>query len=195
MKKVVVLLLVFISARISFAQTFMHGAGLGVCVSVINDAEVGVFYMFNYSPRVSFAEGDNFSVSLGVPIALGVSGSYSYSSYYGESNSLGYMIKAPVMLDLNFGPGAHKETDSRFGGFIGGGFGLYHGNFYSIVVDDYYGDYYQYTNVTSYGPAANAGFRFAVGRNQKNIQVRFSYMKGLNDSKPSVFDIGAGFNF
>ena len=95
------------------------------------------------------------------------------------------MVKAPLIIDLNFGAGAHKETESRFGGFVGGGFGVYHGNFYAIVADDYYGDYYQYRNVTTLGPAANAGFRIAVGSHQKNIQVRFSFMKGLSDGRPT----------
>ena len=50
-------------------------------------------------------------------------------------------------------------------------------------------------STNAYGPAANAGFRLGVGRAHKNIEVRFSYMKGINEDKPNVYGVGALFNF
>ena len=50
-------------------------------------------------------------------------------------------------------------------------------------------------SLNTFGPAANAGVRFGVGRKHKNIEVRLSYMKGLNETKPNVFGIAGLFNF
>ena len=61
------------------------------------------------------------------------------------------------------------------------------------MITDTHMQSFESTNV--YGPAANAGFRIGVGRQHKNIEVRFSYMKGINETKPDIFGGGALFNF
>jgi len=37
--------------------------------------------------------------------------------------------------------------------------------------------------------------RIAVGSNQKNIEIRLSYMKGIDDNKVSVYGVNTLFNF
>lgn len=204
MKKMVLLSVALFVAAVSFSQTFMHGVGFSSYGMIFKDEagdyDADVYGGFSYSARFTIMEGENTSLSLGVPLNIGIGGSYSYSSssYYGSttSNSLTYMINAPLMFDFNFGAGAHKETEKRFGLFIGGGAGIHHGTVYTDVFDPNYGGFYeQRQTISTLGIAGNLGFRVAVGRNQKNIETRISFMKGLSDYKPAIFSLGAAFNF
>lgn len=205
MRKIVMFFAGMLIAGVSYSQTFMHGAGFGSFGVIADnkstgDQDANVYVTFSYSPRFSFVEGESMSLSVGVPITAGFSGSYSYSSssYYGteESNTLTYMVSVPVMIDFNFGAGAHKEVEERFGFFIGGGFGLFHGTVATEYYDPNYYDFYTQTDqVTTTGPVGNIGFRIAVGRNQKNIETKITYMKGITNRKPHVFGLGVAFNF
>jgi hypothetical protein len=49
--------------------------------------------------------------------------------------------------------------------------------------------------MSGWGPAGNVGARIGVGHGSHNIEVRFSYMKTLDDSKSNVIGIGGLFNF
>ena len=127
-----------------------------------------------------------------------MSGAYSYNSmngYSSESNTLSFMFNAPLIINLNVGAGSTKENEKRFGFFVGGGFGYHYGHFNVIKTDEYGSIYVGDATLTTYGPAANAGFRIAVGSHQKNIETRFNYMKGMNEGKPSIFGMAALFNF
>jgi hypothetical protein len=62
------------------------------------------------------------------------------------------------------------------------------------LVDDYNNGVIARSSNT-FGPDANAGLRFGVGRKHRNIEVRFSYMKGLNEDKPNIFGVAGLFNF
>lgn len=122
---------------------------------------------------------------------MGISGSYSanYSSRGDsyEENTLLALVQVPLMVNFNGGAGSSKDNEERFGYFFGGGFG-----YHSTGIGEFEGSK---TYSKGLGSAANAGVRFAVGSNQKNIEVRFSYMKGLKDYKPSMFGLNAAFNF
>ena len=93
------------------------------------------------------------------------------------------------------GRGSTKENRDKFGYFVGAGFGYHHGDFISTYIDAYGYDETISESINVFGPAANAGLRFGVGRKHQNIEVRFSYMKGLNDKKPNIFGVGCAFNF
>ena len=177
-----------------FSQTFMHGAG----ITVLGSSTGGNFSAgegFTYSPRFNFIETENMSVSVGIPLSLGISFSTNtYSStYYGNEDptSVGLVLNMPLIVNLNMGRGSTKDNRQKFGYFVGAGFGYHHGDF---IEEDYSGDTYG-KSTNTFGPAANAGLRFGVGRQHKNIEVRFSYMKGLNDEKLNIFGIGCLFNF
>jgi len=199
MKKIIFSILFFFSVTVSFSQSFMHGAGVGIFVSKTPIVDATAAFTLTYSPRFNFLETESFSVSAGIPLNVGISGSYSsnYDSYYGSTteNTLKVMVNAPLMINLNMGCGSTKENESRFGFFVGGGFGLHYGDVGKLIKDDYGNEYYNSGYGTSFGPAGNAGIRLGVGSNMKNIEVRFSFMKGIDDNKISVYGVNALFNF
>jgi len=193
MKKLICSLsfLFFISIA-SYSQSFMHGAGFSIFVASAPGGNTTPNGGLMYSPRFNFIEGEDMSVSVGIPLSAGFSINYNSRDYYGESsNSSSAMLDIPLMVNLNMGAGSTKEAESRFGYFVGAGFGYHYG---TINYSDYYGDEVS-SNINSYGPAGNAGIRFGVGNSGKTIEVRFSYMKGLDNSKANIFGGGALFNF
>ena len=191
-----VLSVCMLTATAGFSQSFMHGAGLNVFVATAPGGKAAVNGGISYSPRFNFIEQDNMSVSVGIPFTVGVSGSYSanYNSQYGSSssNTLSVMFNAPLIINLNMGAGSTKETESRFGYFVGAGFGYHYGTYNLSDIINYEG---YATKFSTIGPVGNAGVRFGVGRGSHNIEVRFQYMKGINDVKPNIFSVGAAFNF
>ncbi len=179
-----------------FSQTFMHGAGINIFVANASGGQTSVDGGLSYSPRINFIEQEDMSVSVGIPFTVGLSGSYSsnYNSSYGSStsNTLSVMFNAPLIFNLNMGAGATKESESRFGYFVGAGYGYHYGNYNLSDVLNYSETS---TKISTTGPVANAGVRFGVGSGTHNIEVRFQYMKGLNEYKPNIFSAGAAFNF
>jgi hypothetical protein len=185
---------------VSFSQTFMHGAGITLIGSTTaqgSNSDIGLGEGFTYFPRINFVETESLSVSAGIPLCVGISATTSYD-YYGYSNnsSIGVVINAPLIINLNIGRGSTKENSKRYGYFVGAGFGYHHDNFltsnrYDPATNSYVDSYTSNT----YGPAANAGFRIGVGRQHKNIEIKLSYMKGINESKPNVMGLAAAFNF
>lgn len=198
MKRIFLFVIVFFAINSCFSQSFTHGVGVSVFVSQVKSSGIAAYGGFTYSPRINFLETESMSVSAGVPLSIGTSGSYTYNTTYGyseEDNTIRFMVNVPLIINLNMGAGSTKENESRFGFFAGGGFGYHYGNF-NVVEEDQYG--YETETVSTfgtYGPAGNIGFRIAVGSNQKNIETRFSYMKGINQSKPALYGIAALFNF
>jgi hypothetical protein len=120
---------------------------------------------------------------------------YTSSGGYDDDGSVGFIVNAPFIINLNIGRGSTMDNTDKMGYFLGGGYGFHHGDFIMTETDSYgyTNEVFKSTNV--YGPAANAGFRIGVGRKHRNIEVRFSYMKGMNENKPDIFGGGALFNF
>jgi hypothetical protein len=197
-KRLFVLVIVMFCIGQAHSQTFMHGAGTGVMITTMKNADAGAFGTLMYNPRVTVMESESSSITVGIPLTLGISGSYNYSSYYGEESNLNYLINAPLIVNMNWGAGSSKDTKDRFGFFLGAGFGINNGSYKitEYVTENGYETYYE-TNksITTFGPAANAGVRFAVGNGSHNIEVLLSYMKGINNEKPNTFGIQGVFNF
>jgi hypothetical protein len=192
MKKITIVFALFLTVSAAFCQSFMHGAGITVLINSAKGNKISYAEGFTYSPRFNFIETEKLSVSAGIPLSVGISSSIGTNSIYDEESSIGLVLNAPFIINLNMGRGATKDnTDSKFGYFIGGGFGYHHGDF--LVVDINGNTVSQSTN--SFGPAANGGIRIGVGSKHKSVEVRLSYMKGLNDGKPNVFGIAGLFNF
>jgi hypothetical protein len=204
MKKILFSLVLFFTASTVFSQTFMHGVGITVIGSTTgqgSNSDIGFGEGFTYFPRINFVETDALSVSAGVPLVVGISAttSSSYDPYgYGYNNSstsIGFVLNAPLIINLNMGRGSTKENTQKFGYFVGAGFGFHHGDFISDIYDPNTGDYIGTYSSNTFGPAANAGVRLGVGRQHKNIEIRLSYMKGINENKPNIFGIAGSFNF
>lgn len=199
MKKIMLLFALFFITSTVFCQTFMHGAGVTVLISSANSNDVTIGEGFTYFPRINFLETSTLSVSVGIPLSLGLSVSSSYYAGSGiyDSNpaTIGFVANVPLIVNLNMGRGSTKENRNRYGYFVGAGFGYHHGN---AIVNKTNSSGYNYTGVesnNSFGPAANAGVRIGVGRAHKNIEIRFSFMKALNENKANIFGIAGAFNF
>jgi hypothetical protein len=199
MKKIILSAALFLMLHNAFSQTFMHGAGITLIGSTTgqgSNSDIGLGEGFTYFPRVNFVETENLSVSAGIPLCLGVSAITTYDNYgYTGDTKLGLVLNAPLIINLNLGRGSTKENRKKMGYFVGAGFGYHHGDF---VANRY--DPVTNTNIISYtsntyGPAANAGLRIGVGRKHKNIEIRLSYMKGINESRPNVMGLAGAFNF
>jgi len=189
MKKLFYLGIVICFSIQSRAQIFMQGVGINVVLQSASGFSADPVGAIMYSPRVSFMETETSSLSVGLPMSFGISGSYNSQNY--ESNSLAFMFDAPLMFNYNYGAGSSKESEDKFGFFAGLGFG-YHTNQY--IASDSYG--YDYTlKMAGWGPVGNAGVRIGVGHKSHNIEIRFSYMKTMDETKSSVVGIGALFNF
>jgi hypothetical protein len=208
MKKIVLFLTLFFTVAAVSAQSFMHGAGVTVFAASSPGSKTTVGYGLTYSPRFNFLETESLSVSVGIPLSVGISFSaslYSPTSTYDDDVSLGVVLHAPLIVNLNMGRGSTKDNTQKFGFFVGAGASYYHGDF----IDSYsYGDGY---SINAFGPAGNAGVRLGVGRKHRNIEIRFSYMKGINDNirtrddgfgnpikfndKPNVYGVACLFNF
>ena len=200
MKKFALIAALFLILNKTFSQTFLHGAGITLIGSTTaqgSNSDIGLGEGFTYFPRINFVETQRLSISVGIPLCVGVSATSSYDSYgYGNSSEIGFVLNAPLIINLNMGRGSTKENRKRYGYFVGAGFGYHHDNFltssrYNPVTNSYID---RYTSNT-YGPAGNAGFRIGVGKQHKNIEIRLSYMKGINESKPNVMGLAAAFNF
>ena len=195
MKKFMLAIALLLSLSSAFSQRFMHGVGITALVSTASGSGTSIGEGFTYSARFNVIETENLALAIGIPLSVGISSniytSYNSSGYGSDVTSIGLVLNVPVIVSLNMGRGATKANRKKFGYFVGAGFGYHHGDFIT--------DSYAYANGTyssnDFGPAANAGVRFGVGRKHRNIEVRLSYMKGLNDTKPNVFGLAGLFNF
>ncbi len=202
MKKIILSLgLAFLLSN-SFSQTFMHGAGITVIGSTSGkggNTDIGFGEGFTYFPRINFVETEALSVSAGIPLVVGISATtsttYDPYGYAYDNSSVGFVLNAPVIINLNMGRGSTKENTKKFGYFVGAGFGYHHGDFLTDTYDPYTGTYVDSYSSNTFGPAANAGIRLGVGRKHRNIEIRFSYMKGINGNKPNIFGLAGAFNF
>ncbi|WP_346318233.1 hypothetical protein [Chitinophaga sp. YIM B06452] len=206
MKKLLLMAVVCLAATNAFSQSFMHGVGVTVMVDKAKDFDARVGFGFTYSPRFNFVETESMSVSVGIPMSAVLSGSYSatYNSRTGweedpygtDDASVGVFFNAPLIVNLNMGAGSTDDNESRFGGFVGAGFGLHVSASTDQVFYDENGNAeYRNTGGTVFGPAANAGMRIGVGNSGKSIEVKLSYFKGLDDNKLNLFGLAGLFNF
>ncbi|MGN6436749.1 MAG: hypothetical protein ACTHMM_09445 [Agriterribacter sp.] len=200
MRKTLVSLIFIVIVQQASSQTFLHGAGVGIMASdpgANSLYDTRIFFTLHYYPQVTFMETETFSVSTGIPLTVGLSGGYNASFSNGgsfEENTLMGVIQVPLMVNFNGGAGSTKESEQRFGYFIGGGFG-YHSTGIGYVADQFGNQFEDKTYSKGFGPAANAGLRFALRNSQRNIEVRFSFMKGLKNAKPTMLGLNAAFNF
>lgn len=194
MKKLLLLFGVCLSSTCAFSQSFMHGAGVTTFFEKYKDVDMATAVGFTYSPRLNFVESESMSVSVGIPISLAFSGSGQYNTREGASDDykLGILINAPVIVNLNFGAGSTPDNESRVGGFIGGGGGFHWG-----ASTDQFDQNGNVKNVggTTFGYTGNAGVRIAVGDSGKNIEIKASYFKGVNENKMDLLGIAGIFNF
>jgi hypothetical protein len=186
MKKTILSLSLFFMVSTVFSQSFMHGAGINYLVRTSNAGGGYFAYGFTYSPRFNFLENEKLSISVGLPLTIAMS--IGFNGYLTSIN-YGTVVNAPLIFNLNMGRGSTMENRNKFGYFFGGGMAFHHGDLIGGFPD------FETGSENAFGPAANTGMRFGVGKKHKNIEVRFSYMKGLNENKPDIIGVGCLFNF
>ena len=193
MKKVILFVLTCFAVSGTFAQSFFNGAGITVFVTTAQGSTAQAIGGLTYSPRVNFLENDHFSLSVGIPISLGASG--SVNSQGSGDEGLNFLVNVPVLVNINIGAGSTKDNESRFGFFAGIGFGYQYGTVNETSYDGYGNAYDNSSTISTYGPMADAGVRIGVGQGTHNIEVRAQFMKGIDASQANALGIGAVFNF
>ena len=192
MKKILLAISFCFCVSAGFSQRFINGVGISVFSTGGAGFNSFVTGGITYSPRVNLTESDNSAVSIGLPLSIGIA--YSSNSGTGAA-SASAVVNIPLVLNYNFGAGSTRQTESRFGFFAGGGFG-YHVAAYANDDDSYGGNNGDgTTSIRSYGPVGNAGIRIGVGHRSHNIELKVSYMKGLDASKADILGFAGIFNF
>jgi hypothetical protein len=192
MKKIFLSSVLVLSVTLCFSQRFINGIGACVFSTGGNGFNSFVTGGLTYSPRVNVYESDMSSVSIGLPLSIGIS--YSSNSNSGAA-SASAVVNLPLVVNYNFGCGSTRHNESRVGFFAGGGLG-YHVAAYANDNDDYTGNNGDgTTTIRAVGPVGNAGIRIGVGRRSHNIELKASYMKGLDASKADIMGFAGIFNF
>lgn len=195
MKKIMLLALICMASLSTFSQSFRNGLGVSVFSGKPDGLDSKVMGAITWSPYLSFMEKDNLSLSVGLPLSMGLSGTYNSRADESE-NTLSFMFNAPLMLNFNMGAGSSRKNEDRFGWFVGGGFGYHYQTGLDEIEIDENGDYHTVGGEKStVGPVANAGVRIGVGSSSHNIEIKASYMKGVSGSKASIIGVGCFFNF
>jgi len=176
MKKMFFTLALIAGFVVSKAQ-FSHSAGASLFYVTSKTGDATVPYGITYFPRYSFG-----AFSVGVPVTLGLSG--SFNSRDGVSEGASFTYHVPLVVDYNFGLGSTEDNESGFGGFIGAGYGLFSTSFVS--------DYSSGT-LKANGPLARAGVRFPIS--ERIFTVAFNFQKGGGEEKANVFGVSLLYNF
>ena len=181
----------FVSCSIGFSQSFINGIGIAVISTGGTGFSSFVTGGITYSPRVNISESDHSSISIGIPLSIGLSTSTTDASGAGTAS---VMLNVPLLLNFNMGCGATRESDEKFGFFAGGGLG-YHLAAYANTYGNTGNNADGTTTVNAFGPVANAGVRIGVGHGYHNIEIKLTYMKGLDVTKANVIGGACLFNF
>lgn len=147
-------------------------------------------------PKFSIISTPGYSISIGIPIILGASGSANSR----EGGSLTYIYDLPLVVDYNGGimAPANRHSDSHFGYFGGIGFGVEKTSGVNYEYENphgYMGDYIIPDVAKSAGILLHGGVVFRVGgdpEHSKYFGARLAYKIGLNKDgynfvSPAVF--------
>ena len=131
-----------------------------------------------YSPRLNFYDiKDEIILSVGTHIGLGL----VYNSQEGASS---FALDLPIVAEINFGQGADKFSESRFGGFFGAGYGIS-----KIGAAGAFGDDYN----EAAGLLVNAGVRAII--KEQACGLRVSYLKNSKKEFKDVISVGVFYTF
>lgn len=189
MKQKFFLLFFIIVSKCSLAQKIMHSYGttienlVGYVTKRGTTSQIYITQLYGtYFPRYNFVEMSKSSLSIGLPLSIGVA---LANVDNGEDFGVVFAYDLPIVLDFNFGFKAIAEdTDGkRLGGYIGAGFGY---NKISISKTSNS----NFTGV-SYGPLFRTGIRFGNKKDaswgNKAIEINFYFKPGLEKEKYTSF--------
>ena len=189
MKQKSLLVLFILFANYCTAQKIMHSYG-GTIQNLIGDqtvrgttSQVYITQLYGtYFPRYNFIENTKTSLSIGLPLSIGVA---LADVSDGEDFGVAFGFDIPVVLDFNFGfKASSEETDGKkLGGYVGVGFG-----YNKIVISKTTNS--DFTGV-SYGPMFRTGIRFGkkddASWGNKAVEVNFYFKPGLEKEKYTSF--------
>ncbi len=175
----------------SNAQKFMHAFGATISnISAklspnLNPVSSSNYYNFSllqstltYYPRYNFVENKNSSISLGMPLSVGIG---LFSTTGNSDAGVVFSYDLPLALDYNIGFKSTRVNPKKFGYFFGTGFGYSKTNLSSSRYSNYSG--------ATYGVLYRAGVRFGSSRADwkgLGIMIGMFYKKGLEDEKFST---------
>lgn len=156
-----------------------------------------------YNVRYNFLERSKMSLSLSLPITLGVSGDPAIFSNLEENQADGVSLDLPLLCNISFGAGSVKrDQEDVWGFFTGFGPGVHYVNGQVGVVHNnpgpntisYSGD--DPLSKTMAGPAFDIGFRLGLGhRRRRSLEFRYLLLLGAAASGESVSSGTVQFNF
>lgn len=214
MKKIVLLAIVCMVSTHAFSQRFFHSVGVPVFFDHSLSKSIASFGL-TYAIRYNVMETEKMSLSIGMPISFGGSGSGggkkqdgyfdsdgNYISYYTDEDKEGPYTKQRTMLDIplviqfNFGALSTATNKNRLGFFAGGGLGYHYGPVNVKHSDRNGNTYTDSTTQHSVGPMGNIGFRIGLGKKRSGaIELKLSYMKSVTRRNADIYGISLLYTF
>ena len=189
MKKTLLGSILILTINYASAQKIMQSYGATIQNLVGNQtvrgttSQVYITQVYGtYFPRYNFVENQKSSISIGLPISLGIALAESDNS---TDVGIAFGFDLPVVLDYNFGfKATNEETEGKkLGGFVGCGFGYNKINISKSTSSNFTG--------VSYGPIFRAGVRFGSSKveswGNKAIEINFYFKPGLEKEKYTSF--------
>ncbi len=188
MQKLLLGILFLVATHVAFSQ-FKSTVGAGALFGtgkVQAGAPAGtesptfLAYGLSFYPRKVISETGSGSISVGLPMVLGASGSVGVNSRTGAQGSgFNFTVHLPVTIDYNLGYNMEEDDDRTFGGFIGGGFSF---TYNSTSVSTFGSNgIVGSEKSTTYGPMIHAGARAVIG--SRSYELKASYSLGLEKLK------------
>ena len=137
---------------------------------------------FTYFPRYNFVENDNSSVSIGLPVSVGLG---IASNRFADDAGLYFSYDLPAVVDYNFGCKSTMDNEETFGGYFGAGFGYNKISISKSQESDF--------NGASYGPLLRGGVRISSTSESwagRALTIGLFYKKGMEKDKLTTI----GFN-
>ncbi|MEI3798965.1 MULTISPECIES: hypothetical protein [unclassified Chitinophaga] len=170
------------------SRLFSHaiGGGLFSCNNFLGGSIV-------YSPRLNvICFSDRSTLSAGAHIGVGTSIGDNYNSNTGGNSTSIFMANIPFLLTWNYGNAATKQAFTKWGFFMGAGYGFHNSTRSVEFVDD---EEVTTNQVHVSGIALGAGIRLPVSNH--SLGIRFSYLfnnNRYNPDIPGIAGIGIDYN-
>jgi hypothetical protein len=185
LKPICAILLFFFLQTRTIAQQFMQSAGASVSLMHTHGSFDGVTESLDfvltdltYFPRINLVSDNHSSISLGLPVSVGVGFASDYTS---KGKGVYWAFDLPLVVDYNLGCKSTSANKEKFGGYIGTGFGYTHTNWTFNGSSSAY--------VDSYGPLIRGGFRFGFPASEisEGLTVGLFYKLGLEKEKYKTY--------
>ena len=161
----------------AFSQDFQQSVGVSIAEMHASVSSEGtsqsldiVLADLTYFPKINLWQNQLHSLSLGIPISVGVGLASEYSSY---GKSVHWNFDLPLALDFNSGFKSTNSNRSKYGWYLGTGFG------YTFTNWSFNG--FAASRAYSFGPLFRGGLRFGFPSSDKTqgLSVGLYYKLGL----------------